>query len=96
MFENMVLRKIFVSKRVEVTTVEKLHNEELHDLYSSPGIIRMIKSRGIGWAGNVARMQRRGSRIKIPERNRRIGRVDNVKMYFRKMGWGNMDWIDLA
>jgi hypothetical protein len=50
-------RRIFGSKRNEVTRGwRKLHNEELHNLYSSPSIIRMIKSRMMGWAGHVARM----------------------------------------
>jgi hypothetical protein len=56
-FENRVLRRIFGLKRDEVTGEwRKLHNEELRDLYSSPSIIRMIKSRRIRWAGHVARM----------------------------------------
>jgi hypothetical protein len=62
-FENRVLRRIFGPKRDEVTgRWGKLHNEELCDLYSSPSIIRIIKSR-MGWAGRVARMGRRGRRI---------------------------------
>jgi hypothetical protein len=60
-FENRVLRRIFGPKRDEVSGGRrKLHNEELHDLYSSPNIIRMIKSRRMRWAGHVARMGRRG------------------------------------
>jgi hypothetical protein len=56
-FENGVLRRIFGLKRAEVTGEwRKLHNEELRDVYSSPGIIRIIKSRRMGWAGHVARM----------------------------------------
>jgi hypothetical protein len=56
-FENRVLRKIFGPKRDEVTGEwRKLHNEELHILYSSPNIIRQIKSRRMRWAGHVARM----------------------------------------
>jgi hypothetical protein len=52
-----VLRRIFGPKRDEVTREwRKLHNEELNDLYSSPNIVWMIKSRKLGWAGNVARM----------------------------------------
>jgi hypothetical protein len=61
LFENRVLRKIFGSKRNEVTGGwRKLHNEELHNLYSSPSKIRMFKSRRMRWAGNVVRMGRRG------------------------------------
>jgi hypothetical protein len=57
MFENRVLRRIFGSKRDEVTGEwRKLHNEELRDLYSSPSIIRIIKSLRMRWAGHVARM----------------------------------------
>jgi hypothetical protein len=57
--ENRVLRRIFGPKRDEVTGCwRKLHNEELHNLHSSPNIIRMIKSRRMGWAGHVARMER--------------------------------------
>jgi len=56
-FENRVLRRIFGPKRDDVTWEwRKLHNEELNDLYFSPSIARVIKSRRIRWAGHVARM----------------------------------------
>jgi hypothetical protein len=56
-FENRVLRRIFGPKRDKVTGEwRKLHNEELRDLYSSPSIIRIIKSKRMKWAGHVARM----------------------------------------
>jgi hypothetical protein len=56
-FENSVLRRIFGQRRDGVTGGwRKLHNEELHNMYSSPGIIRIIKSRRMRWAGHVARM----------------------------------------
>jgi hypothetical protein len=56
-FVNRVLRRIFKPKRAEVIGGwRKLHNEELHNLYSSPSIIRIIKSRSMRWAGHVARM----------------------------------------
>jgi hypothetical protein len=59
-FENRVLRRIFGPKRDEVTGEwRKLHNEELHNLYSSPNIVRTIKSRRMRWAGHVARVGRR-------------------------------------
>jgi len=58
-FENRVLRRIFGTKRDKVTEEwRKLHNEGLNDLYSSPSIVRVIKSRRIRWAGHVARMVR--------------------------------------
>jgi hypothetical protein len=62
--DNRVQRKIFGLKRDEVTGGwRKLHNEELRDLYSSPTIIGIIKSRRMRWAGHVARMVRRITRI---------------------------------
>jgi hypothetical protein len=64
MFENRMLRGIFGPKRDEVTgDWRKLYNEELHKLYSSPNIIRMIKSRRMRWAGHIVRMGRRGMHI---------------------------------
>ena len=58
MFENRVLRRIFGPKRDRVTGEwRKLHNEELNDLYTSPNIVRVIKSRTLRWAGHVARME---------------------------------------
>jgi hypothetical protein len=63
-FENRVLRRIFGPKRDEMTGGwRKLHNEELHDLYSSPSIIRIIKSRRMRWTGHVARMGKGEMRI---------------------------------
>ena len=78
-FEKRVLRRIFGPKRDEVTEEwRKLHNEELHDLYSSSNIVRVIKSRRMRWAGHVARMgKRRGiDRVLVgkPERKRPLGR----------------------
>jgi hypothetical protein len=63
-FENRVLRRIFGPERDEVTGEwRKLHNEELHDLYSSSSINRIMKSRRMSWVGHVTRMGRRGTRI---------------------------------
>jgi hypothetical protein len=59
-FENRALRRIFGPKRHELTgELRKLHNEELHDLYSSPSIIRIITARRMRLAGHVARMGER-------------------------------------
>ena len=72
LFENMVLRRIFGPRRDEVTGEwRRLHNEELNDLYSSPNIVRLIKSRRMRWAGHVARMGGRGGRIGSWSGNRR-------------------------
>jgi hypothetical protein len=101
-FENRVLRRIFGPKRDEVTgDWRKLHNEELHNLYSSPSIIRMIKSRRMRWAGHVARFGKRMNAYRIfvgkPEGRRPLGRprrrwVDNIKMVLRhRMGWYRLD-----
>jgi hypothetical protein len=58
MFENRVLRRIFGPKREEaVGGWRRLHNEELHNLYTSPNTVRVIKSKGVRWAENVARME---------------------------------------
>jgi hypothetical protein len=88
-----VLRRIFGPKRDEVMgDWRKLHNEELHNLYSSPNIIRMIKSRKTRWAGHVARMgeKRNAYRILVgkPEGKRPLRRpryrwMDNVKIDLR-------------
>jgi hypothetical protein len=55
-FENRVLRKIFGPKREEDRSWRKLHNDELHSLYNSPNIVRVVKSRRMRWARHVARM----------------------------------------
>jgi hypothetical protein len=82
-FENRVLRRIFGPERDEVTgDWRKLHNEELHSLYSSPNIIRMIKSRTMGWAWHVARMGEIRNAYKIvivePEGKRPLGRPRRI------------------
>jgi hypothetical protein len=93
-------------KRDEVTGGwRKLHTEELHNLYSSPSIIRMIKSRRMRWAGHVARMGKKRNAYRIlvgkPEEKRPLGRsrrrwVDNIKMDLRDIGWDGMDWIETS
>jgi hypothetical protein len=105
-FENRVLRRIFGPKRDEVTGEwRKLHNKELRDLYSSPSIIRIIKSRRMRWAGSVARMgeTRNAYRLLVgkPEGKIPLGRprhrwVDNIRMDLGEVGWGDVDWIGLA
>jgi hypothetical protein len=84
---------------------KKLHNEELHNLYSSPNIIRMIKSRKMRWAGHVARMGAKRNPYSLlvgkPEGKRPLGRprrrwMDNIKIDVREMGFDGTDWIDLA
>jgi len=85
--------------------VDKLHNEELNDLYTSPIIFRVIKSRIMSWAGHVARMgERRGvyrALVGKPEGKRPLGRPmlrweDNIKMDIQEVECGGMDWIELA
>jgi hypothetical protein len=91
-FENRVVRRIFGPERDEVTgDWKKLRNEELHNLYSSPNIITMIKSRNMRWAGHVARMERRGIRVGYWWK-----RQKEIKMDLREIEWDGMDWIELA
>jgi transcription termination factor 2 len=103
-----VLRSIFGPKRDEVTGKwRKLHNEELRDLYSSPSIIKIIKSRRMRWAGHVARMGEKRNPYRLlvgkgkPEGKRPLGRprrrwVDNIRTYLGEVGWGDVDWIGVA
>ena len=108
-FENRVLRRIFGPKRDEVTGVwRKLHNEELNDLYTSPNIFRVIKSRRMRWAGHVARMgERRGVyRVLVgkPKGKRALGRprVDRriiLRWTFRKWDvgvWTGSSWLRIG
>jgi len=100
-FENIVLRRIFGPRRDEVTGEWwRLHNEELNDVYSSPNIVRVIKSRRKRWAGPVARMgEERGVyRVFVgrPEGRRPLGRprrrwVDNIRLDLQEVGCGYMD-----
>jgi hypothetical protein len=96
-FENRVLRRILGSRRDEVTgELRKLHSEELHNLYSSPNIIRQIKSRRVGWAEHVARMGEDRKVYKIlvgkPEGKKPLGRPrgrweDGISIVNRETGW---------
>jgi hypothetical protein len=106
MFENWVLRRLFEPKRDEVTGKwRKLHNEEFHDLHSSPSIIKIIKARRTKWAGHVARMGEKRNTYSLlmgkPEGRGPLGRpirrwVDNIKMDLVEVRWGDVDWIGLA
>jgi len=105
-FENRVLRRIFGAKRDEVKGEwKKLYNEELNDLYTSPNIVQVIKSRRMRWAGHVAHMgEGRGVyRVLVgkSEGKRPLGRPrprweDNIKMDLQEVGFRGMDWIKLA
>jgi hypothetical protein len=104
-FERRVLRRIFGPKRDQETEEwRKLHDEELNELYCSPNIILMIKSRKMSWEGHVAYMgERRGpDRVLVgtPEGKRPLGRKrhrceDNIKIDLQEVECRGMDWIDL-
>jgi hypothetical protein len=88
-FENRVLRRIFGPKRDEGTGEwRRLHNEELNDLYSSPNVIRVMKSRRMRWAGHVARKGARRGAYRILVGRPRHSWEDNIKMYIQEVGWG--------
>jgi hypothetical protein len=102
----MVLRRIFGPKRDEVTGEwRKLHSEELHNLYSSPDIIKQVKSRRMRWAGHVASMGEERKVYKVlvgkPEGKTPLGRPrrrweDGIRMHLREIGLGGVDRIRLA
>jgi hypothetical protein len=105
-FENRVLRRVFGTKRDEVTEEwRKVHNKELNDLHSLPNIVLVVKSRRMRWAGHVARMgaERGVHRVLVgkPEGKRPLGRPrrrweDNIKRDLEKVGGGRGDWMELA
>jgi len=105
-FENRVLRRIFGPKRDEVTGEwRQLHNKGLNDLYSSPNIVRVIKSRRMRWAGHVACMEERRGIYRVLlgklEGKKSLGRPrhtweDNINMDLQEVGCGGMNWIELA
>jgi len=100
----VVLRKIFRAKTDEVTGEgRRLRNRQLNDLYSSPNIIWVMKSRTMRWAGHVARMRDRRCAYRIlvgrPDRNKSFGKPmlrweDNIKIDLQAVGWGG--WMVLA
>jgi hypothetical protein len=104
-FENRVLRKIFGPKREEDGSWRKLHNDELHSLYSSPNIIRVIKSRRMRWAGHVARMGEGRSVYRVlvgrSKGKRPLGRPrrrwqNNIKMDLKETAIDGANWIQVA
>jgi hypothetical protein len=105
-FQNRVLRRIFGPKRNEITREwRRLSNKQLYALYSSPDIIRITKSRRLRWAGHVARLRvMRGTyRVLVgksegrrPLQRPRRRWQDNIKMDLREVGWGGIDWMNLA
>jgi hypothetical protein len=105
-FENRVLRRIIGPKRDEVTGEwRKLYNEELHNLYLSPDIIRQVKSRRMRWVGHVARMGEERKLYKVlvgkpegkrPHRKPRRRWEDGIRMDLRVIGLGGVDRIRLS
>jgi hypothetical protein len=104
-FENRVLRRIFGPEREEDGSWRKLHNDELHSLYSSPNIVTVIKSRRLGWVEHVARMGEGRDVYRVlvgkPEGKRPLGRPrgrweDNINLELREIGIDRTNWIRLA
>jgi hypothetical protein len=101
-----MLWRIFGPKRDEVVRGwRELHYKELCDLYSSPSIITIIKSRKMRWVGHVAQIEEKGNLYRLlvgkPEGKRPLGRprqrwIDTIKMNLVEIGWGGVDWICLA
>jgi hypothetical protein len=104
-FENKILRRIFGLKKDENAEWRRLHNEELHSLFRSPNIVRVTKSRRLGWAGHVARMEEGRNSFNIltgkPTGKRPLGRPrrtweDKIIMVLEKKGINAGNWVDLA
>jgi hypothetical protein len=98
-------KRIFGSKREEDGSWRKLHNDELHNLYSSPNIVRVIKSRRMKWTGYEAHMREGRGVYRVlvgrPEGKRPLERPrhrweDNIKMDLREIGIDGENWIQLA
>jgi hypothetical protein len=104
--QNLVLRRILGPRRDEVTGEwRRLHNEELHDLYSSSNTVWVIKSRRMRWVGHVARMSEENGAYRVlvgkSEGKRPLGRprrrwVYNIRMDLQEVGCGYVDWFGLA
>jgi hypothetical protein len=102
-FENRALRRICGARRDEVTREwRKLHNEELNDLYSSPNVVRVIKSRRIRWVGHVARMSEKRDLYRVlvgkPEGKRPLGMII-LRWIFRKWDvvvWTGSSWLRIG
>jgi hypothetical protein len=106
MFASRVLRRLFGPKRDEVTGEWRmLHSEELHNLQSSPDIIRQVKSSRVRWAGHVVRIGEERKMYKVlvgkPEGKRPLGRPrrrweNGIRIDLREIGLGGVDWIRLS
>ena len=100
MFENRILRRIFGPNRDENGEWRRLHIEELHTLYRSPTIVRVIKSRRLKWAGHIARMEEGRSTSKIltgkTTVKRPLGRPRRIRMDLEEIGINAGNWVDSA
>ena len=104
-FENRILRRIYVPKRDKNGEWRRLHNEQLQNLYRSPNIVRVIKSIRLRWAGHVARIEEGRSAFKFltfkPRGKRPLGRSrrrweDNIRMDLEEIGINERNWVDSA
>jgi hypothetical protein len=101
-YENKILRRIFGPKRDANGEWRRLHNEELHSLYRSPNIVRVINSRRLRWASHEARMEESRSTLKIltgrPIRKTPLGRPrrrreDNIRKVLKEIGISTRNWV---